>query len=239
MVGPAVRLEYQTGSCQVVLFALLLWTVSVSGCAQRGQPSERPATQLARGAVVVAPVLNLSGATDLDPIKLTDALASEMVASSVAAVVPVNLTLAALARRGKAWIDTPQEAVAIAQEFGADGTVVAAVTEYDPYDPPTVGLVLQWYAVPGGGTSDSGGVHGAAAVTVQVQRVFCAADERVLAEVREYAKMRDGHDSPYGWRRYTKSQELFVRYCCWSAIRSMHRMSQSGRLAQAASEVAP
>ena len=63
----------------------------------------------------------------------------------------------------------------------------------------------------------------------QVQRVFNAADEELRDEIRDFADERDGERSPYGWQRYTKSQELYVRYCGWALIRTMLRLDESSR----------
>lgn len=188
--------------------------------------------------VVVAPVLNLSGTSEIDMMQLTDTLASELMACPNTSVIPVNLTLAALARQGKRRVEEPDEALELARELGADATVVAAVTEYDPYDPPTLGLVMQWYGLghrPGASTFDPISASRSATWTpelaassgpvttpeIQVQRVFSAADQAVLDEVRKFARDRSGHQSPYGWRKWIKAQELYVRYCMWSLIRTM------------------
>lgn len=187
--------------------------------------------------VVVAPVLNLSGSQDFDALRLTDLIASEFLSYENVAVIPVNRTLAELATRGRTTVESPAEAVELAQALDADATVVTAVTEYDPYDPPIVGMIMQWYpANPGGGTTDLNPVlasrmasnpqpqrsaEAAALPRWQVQRVFNAAREEIRREVQEYADRNEEHSSPYGWQRYTKSQELFLRYCGWALIRTM------------------
>lgn len=206
------------------------------GCAQRDDAAtamtSRPPT-----VIVVSPTINLSGGEDFDPLKVTDILASEFLSFAEVSVVPVNLALAALARRGKTRVETAEEALALAEELGADATIVMAVTEYNPYDPPSVGLVMQWYGVSRrgwGGRLDPVAASRRASPTPfelsaadasapqwQVQRVFNAAQKDVLEDVKAFAAQRPGARSPYDWRRYTKSQELYVRYCCWAMIRTM------------------
>ncbi|MGE0480885.1 MAG: hypothetical protein AB7Q17_10490 [Phycisphaerae bacterium] len=188
--------------------------------------------------VVVAPVVNLAGVRDFDALRFTDAVASELLSFPGFAAVPVNLTLATLARAGLTRVESAEDALALAEELNADGTLVVGVTEYDPYDPPRVGLVMQWYPVrPGGGspaldpvaTSRASGElpvvelsgDAASAPRRQVQRTFYAADAAVRQEIERYARGRGEHDSPYGWRRVVVNQELYVRYCCWALIRSM------------------
>jgi hypothetical protein len=206
------------------------------GCAHDRRKAEPPPPPPPR-IIVVAPVLNLSGTPDVDTLRVTDWVAAELLEFPGTVVVPVNMGLAALARQGKNRVESPADARALADEFGADATVVTALTEYHPFDPPRVGLIMQWYgtgrgafgptmdpvsasraAVPAMPVADMGP---SGPPTIQVQKSFNAADQRVLREVREYADRRDGQPGPYGWRRYTKSQELYVRYCAWSTIRTM------------------
>lgn len=217
--------------CSLALLLLL------PGCAWLGRREAPPPPPPAR-VFVVAPVLNLSGATDVDALRLTDLLASECVSFPGVTVIPVNLTLAELLRQGKEYVETPEDAVALAQVFGADATLVFAVTEYDPYDPPIVGLVLQYYPAQSASrpltgfdplTASRAVAEPEVALSVaapptprwQIQRVFDASQETLLANLRSYAEQRDGQRSPYGWQKYMKSQELFVRYCGWSLIRTM------------------
>jgi hypothetical protein len=203
------------------VFLLAVLAAATSGC---NQP-KRETLHCAHPAhvVAIAPVLNLSGSQDFDPLKVTDLIASEFLSFKDVTVIPVNLALAELQRRGKYAVETPDDALALAHALGADATIVVAIHEYNPYSPPVVGLTMQWYA---GSAAGEAGMPpaGARQPRWQVQRVFNASDEDILAEVREYADDRDGHASPYGWRKYTRSQELYLRYCGWATIRTMLRL---------------
>jgi hypothetical protein len=134
-------------------------------------------------------------------------------------------------------VNTPETALWLAEELGAEATVVAAITEYNPYDPPIVGLIVQLYTpASAGGSSRLDAVAASREATdfapagdiglagdrpLQIQRVFNASDSRVLDELKDYGKQRKGRESPYEWQVHAKSQELFVRFSLWSAIRSM------------------
>jgi hypothetical protein len=223
----------------MVTLGSILAVLLTVGCAPRDVATGREPGSSRPQVVVVAPVLNLSDSTDWDPLKATDILASELQAFPDVAVIPVNRTLAALELMGKSAVETPEDALALAREFRADGTVVAAITEYNPYEPPIVGVIMQWYAAPraearsgldpvsasrqAGEVMPAGGTEDAGRLVQQVQRVYNAADETVLADIRAFAKRRSAHGSPYAWRIYVKSQNLFVRYCFWASIRSMHK----------------
>lgn len=209
--------------------------LTASACSERRAGLEDRQAGSRRLVVVVAPVLNLSNTGEVDTRKITDTVASELLSFPAISVIPVNLSAAALAQRGKVRVETPQEALELAGEFAADATIVVALTELEPYDPPRVGLVMQWYELPhrtdesGPARSletedPAGGPHGHGP-PIQVQRVYDAAHEEVLDDVECYGRRREGGDSPYGWRKHVISQELFVRYCCWATIQTM--LSQS------------
>lgn len=212
---------------------------TLAGCASRDRDRSCDPPPPRSEVVVVAPVLNLSNSVDWDPAKVTDLLASELQSFPDYQVIPVNRMLAALAQNGLRVIETPQHALALAQYFNADATLVMAITEYDAYDPPAVGVILQWYGSPRESQRSAGvdpttasrqaaevegppAAHDSLAPRMQVQRVFSARDERVLDELRRYADVRDGQSSAYGWKVHAKSQELFLRFACWESIRSMN-----------------
>lgn len=194
----------------------------------------------------VAPVLNLSGRDEVDPLRITDLVVSELQSFPDVQVVPVNRVLAELVRRGRSTVETPSDASELARATGADVVLVFAITEYDPYDPPVVGLTGQWYRREGHSPRDAAHASSndgptaqtgmdrtppdscSVALQLQVQRVYNAADEEVAKKLRDYAARRDKHNSPYEWRRFRQSQELYVRYCGWSLIETMLALDAGG-----------
>ncbi len=215
------------------LVLVMGWLSFLVGCSQRAE--ERVRSNPRTRTWVVAPVLNLSGGQEFDALKITDLLASEALAHRQTAVIPVNLTLAALAERGKTRVETPEDAFELARRFNADGTLVLAVTEFEPYT-PILGLVLQVYELSERGrgawrdvvdsTRQASAPDGPSPMlsdgpTLQIQRVFQGAHEGTQHEMRAYAASRNPQESAFAWRKPLKSQELFVRYCCWAVIRTM------------------
>lgn len=220
-----------------LFFATGLAGLCCSACAQ--QHHRTTDTPCPPRIIVVAPVLNLSGSQDFDALKITDLVASEFVSTPGIAVVPVNLTLAELERRGKFVVETAQEAADLARVFNADATVVTAITEYNPYSPPVIGLIMQWYAASPttpARAPDRLSDDRTAGPRWQVQRVFNAADEELLERIRSFARERDGDQSPYSWRKYVRSQELYVRFCTHSLILTMARLNQNDRVAMEPNE---
>lgn len=43
----------------------------------------------------------------------------------------------------------------------------------------------------------------------------------VVMRVREFAKLREGQDSPYGWRRYLVDSDAYMRFVCHELIVSL------------------
>jgi hypothetical protein len=220
----------------MISLALTVGLLLSTACAHRHDPAAAHQDREPPVIVAIAPVLNLSNSSDWDPLQVTDIVASEFQSFPDVVVIPVNRTLAALASLGTDAVETPQDALDLAAALNADATVVTAITEYDPYYPPTIGVVMQWYAVsrrdlspefdPVAASRQVSEVAPAAATAdtapiLQVQRVYNAAHDDVLKEVRSYAARRDGHGSPYSWRMYVKSQKLFIRYSSWASIRSI------------------
>lgn len=214
--GPQKRLRW-------MMVAIASTGVAPLAACARPEKCDGQVTCARPRVVVVAPAMNLSNSREIDVLQVTDMVASELLSFEGISVIPVNLTLSALARRGQSRVHSPADARDLAVEFAADATVVTAVTEYDPYEPPRVGLVMQWYAPTGVEGDDAGDEEGAdsAPPNAQVQRVFDASRKDVVKAVREYARTRDRHESPLGWRRHVAAQQLYLRYACWETIRTM------------------
>lgn len=186
--------------------------------------------------VAVAPALNFSGSADVDVLAAADVMAGELARVDGFEVLPVSRTLAVLNRQGATGVESPAHALEIRDALGADAILVFAITEYDPYEPPSVGIAAQLYGsfaservprfdpvrVSRSATPVSGGVARPAWDPIaQVTAVRNAANEPVVREVRDFARVRDGDGSPYGWRKYLVSQRSYLRFCCHAAIRDL------------------
>ncbi len=189
-----------------------------------------PNSTLGAVTIAVAPAVNLSGSTDFDPNRFADLMAGELMHVERVSVVPVSRVLAVLASQGTDRVHSPTHASEIAEMVGADAILVFAVTEYDPYDPPSVALSMQLFAAtpraPYGGPLDEAGgqetpVSRAGRVLAQTQRRMDASHMDVVEDVRRYARQRSADDSPYGWRRYVVSQQHYIQFCCHTAIKGL------------------
>jgi hypothetical protein len=218
---------------------MLLGCVSLLvGCSER-LPAEPVLVRndlLDYATVAVAPALNLSGSTDFDPNRFADLMAGELSYVDRIRVIPVSRVLGVLAAQGQERVSSARHAGELADWLGADVVLVFAVTEYDPYEPPRIGISAQLFGKgsrPGvelagpvdsprrfrmeGRPPEDPSVH----VLAETQRVFDASHAEVLREIRGYAARRTGDESPYGWRKYVVSQELFARFCSYATIDSL------------------
>ncbi len=187
--------------------------------------------------IAVAPALNQSGSSDFDPDRFADLMASELSFVDGVSVIPVSRVLGVMSTLGLKRVESPADALRLVDLLGADAILVFAVTEYDPYIPPSIGITAQLFGTrpgPAGGRLDpvalsrSPRLAASAAplgpqspLLAQRQRVFDASHSSVAADIRRFARLRKGDDSPYGWRKYAVSQQHFIRYCCHTTIKEM------------------
>jgi len=95
--------------------------------------------------VAVAPFFNLSQEKAVDGRRFALAYFAELQKVPGFQVVPVGVTEQAIFDNDLE-MDTPQDALELARILGVDIVVVGAVTDYDPYYPPRVGLQVSWYS---------------------------------------------------------------------------------------------
>ncbi len=224
----------------------LLAAALLVGCAEKRPPTVQMRNPWLSGMrVAVAPALNFSGTANFDPNMVADLMASELSYVDGFDVMPVSRTLAVLLRQGAAGVESPEHALEICEALGADAILVFAVTEYNPYEPPVVGITAQLYgshagAGPAGfdpvrvtryaAPVEQRGVASALEPLAQVSRVRNAAHEPVIREVLAYARSRGADNSPYGWRKYLAVQKSYLRFCCHATIKELVQCGVNRRL---------
>lgn len=188
--------------------------------------------------IAVAPAINQSGSADFDPDRFADRMASELSYAEGVSVIPVSRVLAVLLSDGVEQVASPTHALEVARAVGADAILVFSVTDYDPYDPPRIGVSAQLY---GSGTGAGFGSVDPVALSragrmsaspprpagrhrrllAETQHVFDASHRSVIADIKRYAALRGADESPFGWRRYVVSQQGFIQYCCHATIQKL------------------
>lgn len=214
---------------QFIKWCVLLGAIAAlgSGCSPAeqiprryyGNPYPQPRT------VALALFSNMSGVEQLDVLAATEEFYSELQQIPDINVIPIDRMLRALHVLGMNGINSPQDAMELAQQLDADIVITGSITQYDPYNPPRVAMVVQLYdrdsrliaAQPDQQPIDpvtlarqpSTFVMNSAShneSTTTVARVFDCDQEDIIARVKQYAQNRSGTDSPAGWQHYIRSQ---------------------------------
>lgn len=225
MIGPIGPTRVGGFSCRMMVYLAALCGVSgtVAGCGKprRVEPLSVANPYLGAATIAVAPAVNVSGSNDFDPSRVADLMASELGFAERITVIPVSRVLGAMAVLGTDQISSPHQATQVADLVGADAILVFAVTEYDPYDPPRIGITAQLYGVEPSQALGGPEPQSQVRLLAQTQRVFSGAHADVVGEIVEYAARRDADNSPFGWRRYVVSQQHFMRFCCHATVKSL------------------
>lgn len=218
----------------------LIALVLATGCQHKRLPTPQLTSPYGRQVTIaVAPVLNISNSRDLDPMKVTDILYSECQQVDGFSVIPVNRLLAQMVRNNLPMIETPQQALKLAQEVGADAILISAITEYNPYYPPVVGMAVQMYGMPEASPRPGARIDPVAMERLasplkvsteiepqfwpknQIQRIYNARDKAMARQVEAFAEDRGTANSPYDWEIYLRSQEYYLRFVCFKAIEEL------------------
>jgi hypothetical protein len=131
------------------LFALLL-LCGITGCETRPDYGVEERLQLPPAAPrqvwAVAPAVNLSGQSGVDPLLQADLLYAQLQSVRGVTAVPVNRVAEAYLALGIDGINSPGDAAAVCELLGVDALVVPTVTLYHPYDPPRMAAAVQVFA---------------------------------------------------------------------------------------------
>ncbi len=181
----------------------------------------------------VAPVINLSGSHDFDALAISDQLFSELQQVQNLNVLPVNKTLAAMQRLQIRRIDSPQTAQRIADAMGADAILVTAITAYDPYNPPTIGMSMQLYTLDAlagappvvsrqiNGESLPGEAAKSRQPVSEIAAIFNANNQTVLLELHDFTKGRTDYQSAFQDERFLADIDSYTRFVCHAMIRRL------------------
>ncbi len=95
--------------------------------------------------VAVAPFFNLSQERAVDGRRFAMAYYAELQKVPGFQVLPVGVTEQKITDH-RLEMDKPEDVLALARLLKVDAVVVGAVTDYDPYYPPRIGLHVEWYS---------------------------------------------------------------------------------------------
>jgi hypothetical protein len=212
------------------------------------EPAERLVSPFAFERVAVLPFENLSGRTapECEAVlaRMPAIFHAELQRVAGLRVVPPAVVMETLKTTGLA-VTSPREALEVARLVKADAVIVGAVTSYDPYYKPRVGLALEVYQrrPPAAAAPDILALarrgrpfpirpNGAVPVAV-LDRIYDSADRDVDRAVRRFARQRDARGSAFGTERYFHDMEKYLSFACRQAIRDLIAMTRKREDARA------
>jgi hypothetical protein len=95
--------------------------------------------------VAVAPFFNLSAEPSVDGRRFALAYYTELQKTANYQVIPVGIVESAI-QENQLNMSSPADAIKLAKILDADAVVVGAVTHYDPYYPPQMGVHVRWFS---------------------------------------------------------------------------------------------
>jgi len=214
-------------------FAAVLLMLFV-GCEtnKRYEPYVHRAPYVGSQLWAVAPFMNESGVSIIDPARVADLYTEELQQVEGIDTVPVNRVLAAMRQLNMPSVSSGADAVALIDALGVDGLIVGTVTAYDPYNPPTLGMAVQLFKPALMQTSQidprsltrqaSGEVELGAMSEVdaaaQAAGLFDSRNERTRMWIDEYALGRTPMDSAFGAEVYLVRMELYTKFVSYRLI---------------------
>jgi hypothetical protein len=172
----------------------------------------------------VAPVINLSGQKQVDPILQADLLHRQLGLVAGVNPLPVNRVVEVYAALRIDRVQSEEQAALVCDLLNCDALVVAAVTDFDPFDPPKMGAAMQLfrkgdyrrpanvdpYVLARRATPLPGQMPTSRPGFAQVVGMFDSANGSIRADLMRYAQGRTDPDGPYRERAYLVEMD---RYC--------------------------
>lgn len=210
------------------ILATALCAAALAGCSasapQYGREKALSLPGRTRQTWAVAPAVNLSGQKGVDGLLQADLLHRQLQQVAGLNVVPVNRVAEVYSALRIDRVQSEEQALLICDLLDCDALVMAAITAWDPYEPPKVGAALNVFFR--GGYRRPPDVdprelaRRAAPATlparpphrslVQVAGMFDASNGSTRSEALRYLEGRGDPASPYGQRIIFVEMD---RYC--------------------------
>jgi hypothetical protein len=203
-----------------------------------GPPTEEPESltnPFGFRRVAVLPFVNLTGESSPESEAMVGRMAAvfyeELQRVEGLRVAPPSAVAEGLGRVG-IRVTGPADALELAKALDVEAVVVGAVTSYDPYYKPRIGLAVEMYqrapASPAAPDILALGERGRpfpvprsagpTAPVAAVDRIFDANDQAVERAVRRFARARGTASSPLGEDRYLRDMERYAAFACRRVI---------------------
>jgi hypothetical protein len=213
----------------------LLVLALLSGCLKPKYGEETQLSINTHPVWAVAPAINLSGETGVDPLLQSDLVFHQLGAVNNVTLIPVNQVIAVYAALHISKVQSQEQAEIVCEQLGCDGLIIPTITIYDPYNPPKFGASLQLLrrgAVDHPNNIDPRELTRAAAPLdtqalpqhpdfIQTVGMYDAANGSVRAALLRYAKGRFDPTGPLGADEYLLSMDRYCGFVYYTLIQQM------------------
>ena len=183
----------------------------------------------------VAPAINLSGETGVDPILQADLVFHQLGAVNNVNLIPVNQVIAVYAALHITKVESEEQAQIVCEQLGCDGLIIPTITVYDPYNPPKFGASLQLLrrnAVDHPNNIDPRELTRAATPMaidplpshpnfIQTVGMYDAANGSVRDALMRYARGRYDPTGPMGANEYLLSMDRYCGFVYYTLVQQM------------------
>ena len=190
----------------------------------------------------VAPVVNLSGQSGVDPLLQADLVYQQLQSVAGVTVVPVDRVAQVYASAGLEQIQSAEQANAVMDTLGCDGLVVMTVTQFDPYNPPKFAAAMQLFERSAGRTAGPDPQQMLRAATpgpetvlprdsefTQVVGMYDSANGSIRQAVQAFARGRHEPAGPMGEREYFANMDRFCGIAYYQLTESLLVRLANGR----------
>jgi hypothetical protein len=221
----------------------------LSGCIPKyGEETQLSITNGTHPVWAIAPAVNLSGESAVDPLLQADLVYHQLGAVNNVTLIPVNRVIQVYAALHITQVESEEQAQIVCEQLGCDALIVPTITIYDPYNPPKFGAALQLMRrVP---MDRSNNIdprdlirQATPQVTeplpthpkfIQVIGMYDAANGSVRDAVWRYARGRNDPTGPMGQNEYLLSMDRYCGFVYYTLIQQM-----IGRVQNQPAEPAP
>jgi hypothetical protein len=205
--------------------AALCVLAGIAGC---GPPGPKPYGQehelevpgLQSDVWAVAPAINLSGHSEVDPILQADLVYQQLQSVHGMTAVPVDRVAQVFAALNIDRIESAQQASLVCDLLQVDAIVVTTITTYDPYAPPKMAASLTLFRKPIGYVRPAGldtrqlgrQNQGEPARLKQSAGIFDASNGTVREKLLRYAMGRSDPNGPMAEREYFLNMDRYTAF---------------------------
>ena len=205
------------------VWTLVLVLVTAVGCELGPQVREiaRPAspfqpTGIEKMAVVV---LNATENPTVNELEVAQIFSTELQQFAGVKVFPAAVVEAA-ARTNR--LVMPQQAGELGRELNVDAVIVVFINEWDPYDVPSVGMMVLMYDTRNPApAAQEGQAPAVVKPMVVLERVYDSDQQQVMAQVEQFAASRNAGKSPMGAKSYVMVMSNYLHFVSDRVVRDL------------------